>query len=205
MRWRRARVSPVTSDETIFPGHMDLHVYVRPRSLRIGDLPDVQVDAFPALRLSIHIIEHARRLAMTNDQWMFQRGGLTPYLRSDSLNRVHRFDRARISGYLREIKAAFGRFFYVPTGSSLYSVTTLRLSEPTSIKLADLLACAYAADHGEQDDSPILSDCIALVDFLGCHEGASFSGPAWQYSLYQRLERLAIWMPISNPGSAGRV
>ncbi|MBB5363898.1 hypothetical protein HNQ08_003005 [Deinococcus humi] len=29
-------------------------------------------------------------------------------------------------------------------------MTTLRLSEPTSIKLADLLACAYAADHGEQ-------------------------------------------------------
>ncbi|GGL95445.1 hypothetical protein GCM10010840_36900 [Deinococcus aerolatus] len=46
----------------------------------------------------------------------------------------------------------------------------MRLPELTPTELADLLARAYAADHGEPRDALSAADRIALADYLGCHE-----------------------------------
>lgn len=46
----------------------------------------------------------------------------------------------------------------------------MRLSELTPTELADLLARAYAADHGEPGDALGAPERIALADYLGCHE-----------------------------------
>lgn len=46
----------------------------------------------------------------------------------------------------------------------------MRLSELTPTELADLLARAYAADHGEPGDALSAAERTALADYLGCHE-----------------------------------
>ncbi|CAM3440374.1 TerB family tellurite resistance protein [Deinococcus saxicola] len=46
----------------------------------------------------------------------------------------------------------------------------MRLPDLTLIELADLLARAYTADHGEGDDAPSAAERTALADDLGCHE-----------------------------------
>ena len=48
----------------------------------------------------------------------------------------------------------------------------MRLPELTPTELADLLARAYAADHGEPGDALSPAERIALADFLGCHDDA---------------------------------
>ena len=46
----------------------------------------------------------------------------------------------------------------------------MRLSGLTPTELANLLARAYAADHGEPGDALSAAERTALADYLGCHE-----------------------------------
>ncbi|WP_415790544.1 hypothetical protein [Deinococcus saxicola] len=46
----------------------------------------------------------------------------------------------------------------------------MRLPDLTPTELADLLARAYSADHGEPGDAPSAAERTALADYLGCHE-----------------------------------
>ena len=46
----------------------------------------------------------------------------------------------------------------------------MRLIELMPTELGDLLARAYAADHGEPGDALSAAERVALADYLGCHE-----------------------------------
>lgn len=46
----------------------------------------------------------------------------------------------------------------------------MRMNDLTPPEVADLLARAYAADHGEPEDTLGPAERTALADFLGCHE-----------------------------------
>ncbi|CAM4295406.1 hypothetical protein [Deinococcus marmoris] len=56
----------------------------------------------------------------------------------------------------------------------------MRLPESTPTELANLLARAYAADHGNGDDGPSAAERTALADYLGCHKDV-------------RAAALAVW------------
>lgn len=70
----------------------------------------------------------------------------------------------------------------------------MRLFELTATELADLLARAYAADHGEPGDALSAAERIALADFLGCHEemrAAAFA--VWCTELDDAAEKIEEW------------
>lgn len=77
-------------------------------------------------------------------------------------------------------------------------MTTMRLSDLAPTELADLLARAYAADHGEGDDAPSAAERTALADYLGCHEemrAAAFA--VWRTELEGVTENeAAYWLDV---------
>ena len=62
----------------------------------------------------------------------------------------------------------------------------MRPADLTPTELADLLARAHAADHGEPGDALPPDERLALADYLGCHEEI-------------RAEAWAAWVVDLNP------
>ncbi len=84
----------------------------------------------------------------------------------------------------------------------------MHLSELTSTELADLLARAYAADHGEPGDALGAAERTALADYLGCHEEVRVAAFAvWCQELDGVTEdEAAYWLDVEfiEPCPEGR-
>ena len=74
----------------------------------------------------------------------------------------------------------------------------MRLPELTPTELADLLARAYSADHGEQSEALPPEQRTALADYLGCHDDARDAAFAvWCTELDDVTEdEAAYWLDI---------
>ena len=105
---------------------------------------------------------------------------------------------AEYRSILEKSKRPLGRFFHVPAVADPDPEITMRLAELTPTELADLLARAYAADHGEMGDAPGAAERIALADYLGCHEDVRAAAFAvWCQELDNVTEdEAAYWLDV---------
>lgn len=72
--------------------------------------------------------------------------------------------------------------------------------------VADLEQRVQASGQGRQRQLHSQQPAGWTWNSLSHVQKATSSGkPAWKNHLYQRLDRFAIYLPISNPGRAGRV